>query len=125
MESTVFVCGFWFAYDVAYHGISIYTPTILKPFIQGSQSGAGADFGAAIISLVGVAGAVLGVILVDRWGRRPLILLGFGGLTTALVILSLTHVPAFSLLLILFSAAIQYGEHHKGERARNFSRFWV
>jgi putative MFS transporter len=106
-KSTVFVCGFWFAYDVAYYGISIYTPTILKPFIQGSQSGA--DFGAAIISLVGVAGALLGVILVDRWGRRPLILLGFGGLTTALVILSLTHDPAFSLLLILFSAAILFG----------------
>ncbi|MHB1683904.1 MAG: MFS transporter [Bacilli bacterium] len=105
--STVFVCGFWFAYDVAYYGISIYAPTILKPFINGSQSGA--DLGSAVISLVGVVGAVIGVLLVDRWGRRPLILLGFAGLTVVLVTLSVLHNPVFSLLLILFSAAVLFG----------------
>ena len=106
-QSTLFVCGFWFAYDVAYYGISIYAPTILKPFIQGSQTGA--DLGAAVISLVGVVGAILGLMLVDRWGRRPLILLGFAGLTSALVTLALTHDPAFGFLLILFSSAILFG----------------
>lgn len=105
-KSTVFVCGFWFAYDVAYYGISIYSPTILKPFIQGSQ--VGADLGAAVISLVGVIGALLGVVLVDRWGRRPLILLGFTGLTVALIILALFNAPAFGLLLILFSGAVLF-----------------
>lgn len=106
-KSTLFVCGFWFSYDVAYYGISMYAPTILKPFVHGSQSGA--DLGAAVISLVGVAGAVLGVVLVDRWGRRPLILLGFGGLAAALVILALTHAPVFGLLIVLFSGAVLFG----------------
>lgn len=105
-KSTVFVCGFWFAFDVAYYGISIYSPTILKSFIHGSQGGA--DLGAAVISLGGVISALLGVVLVDRWGRRPLILLGFAGLTVALVTLTLLHAPAFGLLLLLFSGAVLF-----------------
>lgn len=107
VKRTLFVCGFWFAYDVAYYGISIYSPTILKPFISGSQSAA--DLGSAMISLVGVVGAVIGVLVVDRWGRRPLILLGFGGLTATLIVLSVTKNPAFDMLLLLFSAAVMFG----------------
>jgi len=103
---TVFVCGFWFAVDVAYYGISIYAPTILKPFVNGSQTGA--DLGSAVISLAGVVGTVIGLLLVDRWGRRPQILLGFAGLTVVLVTLSVLPEPVFSLLLVLFSAAILF-----------------
>lgn len=103
IRKTVFVAGFWFCYDIAFYGISIYTPTILKAFTGGSQSLA--DIGAAIVSLVGVAGAAIGFGLVDRWGRRPLILLAFAGLTAALVILALAPTPALLVLIVLFGLA--------------------
>lgn len=103
LRRTIFVAGFWFCYDVAFYGISIYTPTVLKTFTISSQ--ALADVGAAVISLVGVVGAGIGLLLVDRWGRRPLMLTAFGGLSAALLILALSPTPALSVLVLLFGCA--------------------
>lgn len=103
IRKTVFVAGFWFCYDIAFYGISIYTPTILKAFTGGSQSLA--DVAAAVVSLVGAGGAAIGFGLVDRWGRRPLILLAFTGLTASLVILALAPTPALVALIVLFGLA--------------------
>jgi MFS transporter, putative metabolite transport protein len=101
---TLFVCVFWFAYDVAYYGISMYTPTILKTFTHGSQLGA--NIGATIVSLLSCIGAVIGFAVVDRWGRRPLILFSFAGLTIVLMVLALYPVPSFVTLVALFGLAV-------------------
>ncbi|MGG3422835.1 MFS transporter [Heyndrickxia faecalis] len=103
---TFFVCGFWFCYAVAYYGISMYTPTILKPFTHGSQMMV--YIGSGTVSLLGLIGAIIGMNLVERIGRRPLIITSFTGLSIALIILALHPSPTMAFLVILFSFAVLF-----------------
>jgi len=103
---TFFVCGFWFCYAVAYYGISMYTPTILKPFTNGSQ--ALVYIGSGTVSVLGLLGAIIGSNLVERIGRRPLIITSFLGLSVALIILALNSSPTMVFLVTLFSLAVLF-----------------
>ncbi|MEW4286647.1 MFS transporter [Priestia koreensis] len=103
---TFFVCGFWFCYAVAYYGISMYTPTILKPFTNGSQLLV--YLGSGTVSVLGLLGAIIGLNLVERIGRRPLIITSFTGLSLALIVLALNPAPSFQFLVILFSMAVLF-----------------
>ncbi|MCM3005936.1 MFS transporter [Priestia koreensis] len=103
---TFFVCGFWFCYAVAYYGISMYTPTILKPFTNGSQLLV--YLGSGTVSVLGLLGAIIGLNLVERIGRRPLIITSFTGLSLALIVLALNPAPSFQFLVILFSLAVLF-----------------
>lgn len=105
-KRTFFVCGFWFCYAVAYYGISMYTPTILKPFTNGSQMMT--YIGSGTISLLGLVGAIIGSNLVERIGRRPLIITSFTGLSIALIVLALNPSPTMAFLVILFSLAVLF-----------------
>jgi putative MFS transporter len=112
LRLTIFVAIFWFCYDVAYYGIAMYTPTILKSFTAGSTSAA--YLGSAAISALGLFGAFLGIMLVDRWGRRPLIIFAFGGLTVMLAALALQPSPALAMLVILFGLATLFANMGPG-----------
>ncbi|HVA38933.1 MAG TPA: MFS transporter [Candidatus Dormibacteraeota bacterium] len=112
LRMTIFVSGFWFCYDVAFYGISIYTPTILKNFTTGSATAA--YLGSAIVSALGLVGALIGVALVDRWGRRALINFSFAGLTVLLVILALEPSPVLAVLVILFGLATLFANMGPG-----------
>lgn len=112
LRMTVFVAGFWFCYDIAFYGISIYTPTVLKSFTHG-QTGA-AYLGAAIVSALGLVGALIGMSLVDAWGRRKLIIFAFAGLTIMLVALALQPHPALAALVILFGLATLFANMGPG-----------
>jgi putative MFS transporter len=103
IRTTVFVCVFWFAYDVAFYGITAYNPTILSGLTNGSVLAS--RLGSALIALLGLIGAGIGVSLVDRWGRRPLIILSFSGLTASLIALAVEPNPAFAALVALFAFA--------------------
>ncbi|TCJ05684.1 MFS transporter [Cytobacillus praedii] len=103
---TFFVCGFWFCYAVAYYGISMYTPTILKPFTNGSQLMT--YIGSGTVSVLGLAGAIIGSSIVDKTGRRPLIITSFTGLSLALIVLALNPSPTLLFLVILFSLAVLF-----------------
>lgn len=112
LRLTIFVSGFWFCYDVAFYGISIYTPTILKSFSLGSS--AAAYLGSAVVALLGLIGALIGVSLVDHWGRRPLIIFAFGGLTVMLVVLALVPHPVLMALVVLFGLATLFANMGPG-----------
>jgi MFS transporter, putative metabolite transport protein len=109
---TIFVGGFWCCYAIAFYGISVYTPTILKAFAGGSAGVA--YLGSALVSGLGLIGALLGVTLVDRWGRRPLIIAAFAGLTAMLVALALQPQPEFALLVALFGLATLFANMGPG-----------
>jgi putative MFS transporter len=109
---TFFVCGFWFCYATAYYGISMYTPTILAPLADGSRTII--IIGSGCVALLGLIGAIIGMNLVDRWGRRPLIITSFAGLTSALVILALVRAPSLLFLIALFSVAVLFANSGGG-----------
>lgn len=105
LRVTVFTCVFWFAYDVAFYGITAYTPTILSNLTLTPDSALASSIGSALIALLGLVGAAIGVALVEPWGRRPLVLTSFAGLTASLILLALDPNPVFAVLVILFAAA--------------------
>lgn len=105
-KRTFFVCGFWFCYAVAYYGISMYTPTLLAAFTEGSLQMT--FIASSIVSVLGLIGALIGMNLVDNWGRRPLIITSFSGLTLGLVLLAMNPNPTLAFLVILFSVAVLF-----------------
>lgn len=109
---TLFVCGFWFCYATAYYGVSMYTPTIIAPFTNGSE--VGVIVGSGVVALLGLIGSYIGMNLVDSWGRRPLIITSFTGLTVALVILALVLEPNLWFLIALFSVAVLFANSGGG-----------
>ena len=84
---TLFVCTFWSCQVVPAFAIYTFAPVLLRAF--GSPD---PDFGAAILSLFFLAGAVPAILLVDRIGRRPLLTIPFA--VTGLTLLLLAMLPS-------------------------------
>lgn len=105
-KRTIFVTGFWFCYATSYYGISMYTPTILSAFTEGSLNFT--YIASSIVSILGLLGAFIGSYLVDGWGRRPLLITSFTGLTAGLVILTMNPHPTLWFLVALFSIAVLF-----------------
>jgi len=107
LRTTIFVTGFWTCYAIAYYGITIYTPSILDEFNKDGSRFI-AYLGSGVVALLGLIGAIIGLNLTDRWGRRPLIITSFSGLALALLILTFTPSPGLGLLVALFSMAVLF-----------------
>lgn len=112
LRRTVFVLGFWFCYATAYYGIAMYTPTIIAPFSHGSQ--VLTIVGAGGVAILGMIGSIIGINLVDRWGRRPLLITSFSGLALALLVLASNTTPTFGFLVTLFSVAVLFANSGAG-----------
>ena len=84
----------------------MYTPTILASVTEGTLNQT--YIASSIVSILGLIGALIGSYLVDRWGRRPLLITSFFGLTVGLTILTLNPNPTLMFLVILFSVAVLF-----------------
>lgn len=85
IKATVFVAIFWFSYDVAFYGIGLFTPTILEIF---GLSHSHALLGSALFAAVAVLGSIFCIFTIDRWGRKFDTILGFSGMSVALIVLA-------------------------------------
>jgi MFS transporter, PHS family, inorganic phosphate transporter len=115
----------WFALDIAFYGIGLNNGSILKAI--GYADSHDPDHNkAAFVSLYNMAvgniiitamGTVPGywvtVLFVDKWGRKPIQLMGFAVLTVIFIIMGAafdqlkTHsVPAFIVLFVLLQVFI-------------------
>ncbi|WP_454294557.1 MFS transporter [Salana multivorans] len=103
-RATIFCSVFWFAFAVSFYGIQMYTPTILTPFTQGRPELA--FVGAAFIASLGVVGAGIGMVTVERWGQRRQMIGCFIGMVIALVTLALLKDPGLPFLIALLSVTI-------------------
>jgi putative MFS transporter len=106
---TFFVCSFWFLFGASYYGISLFSPIIVQSIAGTSQ--ALTYVGSGLIAVLGVCGALLGSYLVEKWGRRTNIILGFSVMLVALLILTLTGGAApLWLVVILVGITIMGGQ---------------
>jgi putative MFS transporter len=102
---TLFVCVFYFCFAVTFYGVQLYTPTIVAGMTGSSP--AASDVGSAAVSCVGlVAMVAVGSLVVERWGRRPAVLLGFFGQAVFLALLALSANVPFAVVVLLFAAAM-------------------
>lgn len=85
----------WFLMDIAAYGVGLFTPIIIGAI---AVTGGGIDFlskdllateESALVDIFLVIGFILNILLVERWGRMRLQIIGFGGMTLGLVILAL------------------------------------
>jgi putative MFS transporter len=104
LRATLFCSLFWFAFACSFYGIQMYTPTILEPFTQGHPQWA--FLGAALIAALGVIGAAIGMLTIERVGRRKQILYCFTGMVIALIIFALWKDPSLVPLMLLLSITI-------------------
>ncbi|MGF1473561.1 MAG: MFS transporter [Rubrobacteraceae bacterium] len=96
---TILACVPWFLMDVGLYGVGFFTPTILTTL---NLTGTG-DFitndiasteGAALLDIFLLLGFGLAILLVDRWGRITLQVLGFGGMPAGLLLLGASSLVA-------------------------------
>ncbi len=85
IKNTVYFGLAWFFYDVAFYGIGLFTPTIL---ILLGLSHSLSILGSAIFSSLAIIGSVMCILTVDRWGRKPITILGFAGMFISLLVLA-------------------------------------
>jgi MFS transporter, putative metabolite transport protein len=104
LKATIFVCAFYFLFDVVFYGIQLYTPTVLLGITGTSDKLA--SVGSACISAVGMLGILAGSFLIDTWGRRPLVILGLSCQAVLLTVLALVGSPPFAIVVLLFAAGL-------------------
>lgn len=105
--SIVFVLSAWFLFDVASYGIGFYYPLIYGTIIGSpGETVISKIYGSALFGLLLTAGALIGyavaIYLVDRAGRAPLTIIGFGGMSVILGVLAFTKITGLAVLGYFF-----------------------
>lgn len=89
-------CALWFLFDiVAYSGI-LFGPSLIAKGI-GLSSG---TFQLVMEFAFVVPGGLIALFLIDRWGRKPLQILGFVGMAASLLAFSLYRTEAVAIPLM-------------------------
>ena len=106
IRRTVFVCTFWICIVLPYFALTFFQPTVLRAIGLGSSALAGALLGTVIALL----GAGTGWWLVDRVGRRAILIWPMFGCALALFLVSLGHlVPVWLATVCFFGYLYSYG----------------
>jgi MFS transporter, putative metabolite transport protein len=103
VRSTIFTSGFFTCYTLAFYAVTIYGPVILRN-LGGFTSPTAIASGAAFYFLWASIGAYANVLLVDRVGRKKILLIAFAGMAALLLLLARLYPPSFVLGLGLLSA---------------------
>lgn len=124
LRRTILASGSWFLMDIATYGVGLFTPLLLSTFALGAAHSTvlAAEFSAieeaAFVDVFLVLGFVVNILLVERWGRIKLQVLGFAGMSLGLVILSTavmlpgggaSHVPMVLAGFIIFNLLMNMG----------------
>jgi putative MFS transporter len=106
IRRTVFVCTFWICIVLPYFALIFFQPTVLKAIGLGDNALAGAVLGTVIALL----GAATGWYLVDRVGRRKILIWPMFGCALALFLVSLGHLlPIWLGTVCFFAYLFSYG----------------
>lgn len=100
-RSTVLATLPWFLQDIGTYGIGLFTPLLLSLTPESIPAAAVGDGlaaaplaarGTALVDLALLPGIAIAVLLVDRWGRIPLQILGFLGCAAGLLLAAFASV---------------------------------
>ncbi|MFZ9669477.1 MAG: MFS transporter [Solirubrobacterales bacterium] len=121
---TIFTAVPWFLMDIATYGVGIFTPTLIAAI---AITGADATFitddivsteATALLDIFLPLGFLLAILFVDRLGRVKLQVIGFAGMTVALVLLALAeglpgggdkHIPMVAIGFAMFNLLMNAG----------------
>lgn len=87
LKRSILVCSFWMCQIVPLFAIYTFGPVILEMF--GLAHGKGAMLGDIAISMFFVIGIIQSLLLINKVGRRPLIIWSFAFMTVGMLILGL------------------------------------
>jgi putative MFS transporter len=106
LKRIIFVSSYWILQVAPGYALALFTPSILENFnITGDESFK--YLGSLIISVFYFIGVIPGILLVDKIGRRPLLIWPFLISGMILVVLGgLGHAPAWFVLLLFALYAI-------------------
>lgn len=94
--------GSYFLYQITDQGLGMFLPLILVSLF-GTSVGTAA-WSSVLVKAVTIPAALCTVWLIDRWGRRPLQILGFGGRAVGLLLLAALYLTSRHLPLPLIAA---------------------
>ncbi|WP_306317066.1 MULTISPECIES: MFS transporter [unclassified Streptomyces] len=103
---TLVIWTIWFVGYLANYGITSWLPTIYKGVYDMSLSSA--LWYSTMASVAGLVGCVLAALLVDRVGRRGIVVGGLGGTTAMLVVLAVLGAGAPWQLAVWSSLAAMF-----------------
>lgn len=102
---TVFVCAFWICLVLPYFAIIFFQADVLEAI------GADDPIASALLgTIVALGGVTLGVLLVERVGRRPLLVVPFWCMAGALVLVTFSALlPTWVIVVCFFGYLFAYG----------------
>jgi putative MFS transporter len=106
IRSTIFTAGFFTCYTLSFYAVTVYGPKILKD-LGGFSSPVQLSMGAAFYFLWASIGGYVNVLLVERLGRKPILLISFAGMATILFVFAAVR-PSTFLIGITLLAAFQF-----------------
>ncbi len=104
IKNTVLYSSIWFLYDVGAYGIGLLIPLIFKK--SGLISNEDNALITSLILLVGIASSSIGLLEIDKIGRKKIQLIGFAGMGAALFFLPFAYGTLTGLVAVIFIAEI-------------------
>lgn len=101
LRRVVFVSTIWLCQVIPMFAIYTYGPQIMAQV--GLADGKSALIGEVVIGTMFLLGTIPAMILAEHWGRRPLIIWSFIGMTVSTAVLGLISAPHALVIVLCFS----------------------
>ncbi|WP_064745161.1 sugar porter family MFS transporter [Pseudonocardia acaciae] len=112
-KAGVFVVGLGLLVQLTgINAIVYYSPSIMRDV--GFKTTSGALLGAAMLQVIGLVAVIVAFLVVDRWGRRPVLMTGIGVMLAANVVMVIAFASGTAQVLgfigvALFLIGFQFG----------------
>lgn len=101
LKRIFFASVFWATSVLPMFVMYIFGAVLLQDIQLGE--GRGALLGNSIIGLIFIVGIVAGIAIIERFGRRPLLIWSFVGMALGLLLLAIVEEPPFWLVVLGFT----------------------